>query len=93
MIFKSTLFQNVRKTVQNEIFIIRTRVKYLISFSDIFPASTSLLRWATDEPNHDLKENIRRIYDINLIWASVQKGYIEQVCKKKHFRLMEFSQY
>ncbi|XP_066918605.1 uncharacterized protein [Clytia hemisphaerica] len=41
-------------------------------------ASTSLLRWVTDEPNQDLKENIRRTYDINLMWASVQKQYIEQ---------------
>jgi hypothetical protein len=42
------------------------------------------LKWGTDEKNGDLKENICRLYDINLMWSTVQKDYIEQVLNYMH---------
>lgn len=45
----------------------------------LFLAGTSLLRWAKTEENTDIRDCIHRLYDVNLMWATVQKEYIEQV--------------
>ncbi|XP_057301992.1 uncharacterized protein LOC130636330 isoform X2 [Hydractinia symbiolongicarpus] len=41
-------------------------------------AGTSILRWAKSEENQELKNSMCRLYDINLMWAQVQREYAEK---------------
>lgn len=41
-------------------------------------AGTSILRWAKSEENQELKNTMCRLYDINLMWAQVQREYAEK---------------
>ena len=43
-------------------------------------AATSLLKWAKKEKNDELKESICQLYDVSLIWATVQREFAEKVC-------------
>ena len=42
-------------------------------------ACTSLLRWGKMEQNERLKATICQLYDVNLMYASVQREFAEEV--------------
>ena len=66
----------------------KTNVKYyvhkglpvsLVNFFCLI-AATSLLNWAKKEKNGELKKRICQLYDISLLWATVQREFAEKVC-------------
>ena len=50
-------------------------------------AATSLLKWAKKEKNGELKERICQLYDISLLWATVQREFAEKVCVEPNWQL------
>ncbi len=53
----------------------------LLVFYQIFLpiAATSLLKWAQGEGNPALHDTVEKLYDISLMWSTVQKQFAEQV--------------
>ena len=50
-------------------------------------AATSLLKWPIKEKNDELKESICQLYDISLIWVTVQREFSEKVCVEPNRQL------